>query len=39
MSSVVGPKSASHGSIRMPELAAAQFYPHVRVGTPVQVDP
>jgi len=30
---------ASHGCIRMPEPAAAQFYSHVKVGTPVQVDP
>jgi lipoprotein-anchoring transpeptidase ErfK/SrfK len=30
---------ASHGCIRMPEPAAAQFYAHVKVGTPVQVDP
>ena len=31
--------AASHGCIRMPEPAAAQFYSHVKVGTPVQVDP
>jgi lipoprotein-anchoring transpeptidase ErfK/SrfK len=30
---------ASHGCIRMPELGAAQFYSHVKVGTPVRVDP
>src|SRR2546423_5549125 len=30
---------ASHGCIRMPEPAAAQFYSHVKVGTPVRVDP
>jgi lipoprotein-anchoring transpeptidase ErfK/SrfK len=30
---------ASHGCIRMPEPAAAQFYAHVKVGTPVQVEP
>jgi lipoprotein-anchoring transpeptidase ErfK/SrfK len=30
---------ASHGCIRMPEPAAAQFYAHVKVGTPVQVLP
>jgi lipoprotein-anchoring transpeptidase ErfK/SrfK len=30
---------ASHGCIRMPEPAAAQFYAHVKVGTPVRVDP
>ena len=30
---------ASHGCIRMPEQAAAQFYAHVKVGTPVRVDP
>jgi lipoprotein-anchoring transpeptidase ErfK/SrfK len=31
--------AASHGCIRMPEPAAAQFYSHVKVGTPVRVDP
>jgi len=31
--------AASHGCIRMPEPAAAQFYAHVKVGTPVRVDP
>jgi lipoprotein-anchoring transpeptidase ErfK/SrfK len=30
---------ASHGCIRMPEPGAAQFYAHVKVGTPVRVDP
>ena len=30
---------ASHGCIRMPEPAAAAFYSHVKVGTPVRVDP
>jgi lipoprotein-anchoring transpeptidase ErfK/SrfK len=30
---------ASHGCIRMPEPAAAQFYAHVKVGTPVEVQP
>jgi lipoprotein-anchoring transpeptidase ErfK/SrfK len=30
---------ASHGCIRMPEPAAAQFYAHVKVGTPIRVDP
>jgi lipoprotein-anchoring transpeptidase ErfK/SrfK len=30
---------ASHGCIRMPEPAAAAFYAHVKVGTPVRVDP
>ncbi len=30
---------ASHGCIRMPEPAAAQFYAHVKVGAPVRVDP
>jgi lipoprotein-anchoring transpeptidase ErfK/SrfK len=30
---------ASHGCIRMPEPAAAQFYAHVKVGTPVRVEP
>ena len=30
---------ASHGCIRMPEPAAAQFYSHVKIGTPVRVDP
>jgi len=30
---------ASHGCVRMPEPAAAQFYAHVKVGTPVRVDP
>jgi lipoprotein-anchoring transpeptidase ErfK/SrfK len=30
---------ASHGCIRMPEPGAAQFYSHVKVGTPVRVDP
>jgi lipoprotein-anchoring transpeptidase ErfK/SrfK len=30
---------ASHGCIRMPEPAAAQFYSHVKVGTPVEVQP
>ena len=30
---------ASHGCIRMPEPAAAQFYSKVKVGTPVRVDP
>ncbi len=30
---------ASHGCIRMPEPAAALFYSHVKVGTPVRVDP
>lgn len=30
---------ASHGCIRMPEPAAAEFYSHVKVGTPVRVDP
>jgi lipoprotein-anchoring transpeptidase ErfK/SrfK len=30
---------ASHGCIRMPEPAAAQFYAHVKVGTPVLVEP
>lgn len=30
---------ASHGCIRMPEAAAAAFYAHVKVGTPVRVDP
>jgi len=30
---------ASHGCIRMPEPAAAQFYSHVKSGTPVRVDP
>jgi lipoprotein-anchoring transpeptidase ErfK/SrfK len=30
---------ASHGCIRMPEQGAAQFYSHVKVGTPVRVDP
>jgi lipoprotein-anchoring transpeptidase ErfK/SrfK len=30
---------ASHGCIRMPEPAAAQFYAHVKVGTSVRVDP
>lgn len=30
---------ASHGCIRMPEPAAAQFYSHVKVGTPVRVEP
>ena len=31
--------SASHGCIRMPEPAAAQYYSHVKVGTPVEVQP
>ncbi|HEX4631078.1 MAG TPA: L,D-transpeptidase family protein [Chthoniobacterales bacterium] len=31
--------AASHGCIRMPEPAAAAFYAHVKVGTPVRVDP
>lgn len=30
---------ASHGCVRMPEPGAAQFYSHVKVGTPVRVDP
>jgi lipoprotein-anchoring transpeptidase ErfK/SrfK len=30
---------ASHGCIRMPEPGAAQFYSHVKIGTPVRVDP
>jgi lipoprotein-anchoring transpeptidase ErfK/SrfK len=30
---------ASHGCIRMPEPAAAQFFSHVKVGTPVLVEP
>ena len=30
---------ASHGCIRMPEPGAVQFYSHVKVGTPVRVDP
>jgi lipoprotein-anchoring transpeptidase ErfK/SrfK len=30
---------ASHGCIRMSEPAAAQFDSHVKVGTPVRVDP
>lgn len=30
---------ASHGCIRMPEPGAAAFYAHVKVGTPVRVDP
>jgi lipoprotein-anchoring transpeptidase ErfK/SrfK len=30
---------ASHGCIRMPEPAAAAFYAHVKIGTPVRVDP
>jgi lipoprotein-anchoring transpeptidase ErfK/SrfK len=30
---------ASHGCIRMPEQSAAQFYSHVKVGTPVRVEP
>lgn len=30
---------ASHGCIRMPEPAAAQFYSKVKVGTPVRVEP
>lgn len=30
---------ASHGCVRMPEPAAAAFYAHVKVGTPVRVDP
>jgi lipoprotein-anchoring transpeptidase ErfK/SrfK len=30
---------ASHGCIRMPEPGAAQFYSHVKVGTPVRVEP
>lgn len=30
---------ASHGCIRMPEPAAAAFYAHVKVGTPVRVEP
>jgi lipoprotein-anchoring transpeptidase ErfK/SrfK len=30
---------ASHGCIRMPEPGAAQFYAHVKVGTPVRVEP
>jgi len=30
---------ASHGCIRMPEPAAALFYSHVKVGTPVRVEP
>jgi lipoprotein-anchoring transpeptidase ErfK/SrfK len=30
---------ASHGCVRMPEPAAAAFYSHVKVGTPVRVDP
>jgi lipoprotein-anchoring transpeptidase ErfK/SrfK len=30
---------ASHGCIRMPEPAAAAFYSHVKVGTPVLVEP
>src|SRR5438046_10393506 len=31
--------AASHGCIRMPAPADAQFYSHVKVGTPVRVDP
>lgn len=30
---------ASHGCVRMPEPAAAQFFAKVKVGTPVRVDP
>lgn len=30
---------ASHGCIRMPEPAAAQFYSHVKVGTSVRIEP
>ena len=30
---------ASHGCVRMPEPAAATFYAHVKVGTPVLVEP
>lgn len=30
---------ASHGCIRMPSPAAALFYTHVKVGTPVEVQP
>jgi len=30
---------ASHGCIRMPEPAAAQFYSKVKIGTPVRVEP
>jgi lipoprotein-anchoring transpeptidase ErfK/SrfK len=30
---------ASHGCIRMPEPAAAQFFAKVKVGTPVRVEP
>jgi lipoprotein-anchoring transpeptidase ErfK/SrfK len=30
---------ASHGCVRMPEPGAAAFYSHVKVGTPVRVDP
>ncbi len=31
--------AASHGCIRMPSQAAEQFYNHVKVGTPVTVQP
>jgi lipoprotein-anchoring transpeptidase ErfK/SrfK len=30
---------ASHGCIRMPEPAAAQFFSKVKIGTPVRVEP
>jgi lipoprotein-anchoring transpeptidase ErfK/SrfK len=30
---------ASHGCIRMPSQAAELFYSHVKVGTPVEVQP
>ena len=30
---------ASHGCIRMPEPAAAQFFAKVKIGTPVRVEP
>jgi len=30
---------ASHGCIRMPSQAAELFYSHVKVGTPVSVEP
>jgi lipoprotein-anchoring transpeptidase ErfK/SrfK len=31
--------AASHGCIRMPSVAAELFYNHVKVGTPVEVQP
>jgi lipoprotein-anchoring transpeptidase ErfK/SrfK len=30
---------ASHGCIRMPSQAAELFYNHVKIGTPVEVQP